>query len=188
VRRVALSLVLLALSFPGVASAQTETPTPDATQQSRPFPDFYALELGLGLVKPQDDDAALGWIARVDLGEVTPNIYFLPGVEYWSNSSTAFGTKVSVHDLTLGGEVRYPFGGTDTRLYVGAGAAVHFLSSKVESGGSETSESRTRLGGDLLAGVQLQASKTVGWFGEAKYRFVSDFGSLRLFGGLRWAP
>lgn len=183
-------LALLALALPVAARAQ-ESPTPATTTpttQAQPFPDFYGLELGLGVVKPQDEDAALGWLARVNMGEVTPNIYLVPGVEYWAKSSSALGTKVSLHDLTVGAEVRYPFGNADLKFYAGAGAAMHFVSSKVESGTTETSDSKSRFGADLLGGVQLQASKTVGWFGEAKYRFVKDFGSLRFFGGLRWSP
>jgi hypothetical protein len=84
VKRVASMLALLLLSLPAAAGAQTESPTPatPAATQSHPFPDFYGLELGLGVVKPQDEDAALGWLARMDLGEVTPNLFLLPGVEY----------------------------------------------------------------------------------------------------------
>ncbi len=136
----------------------------------------------------QSSFSGLGLRFRVQNPKLIDNIEFLPSVEYWRNSTTisTFGLHAVRRDATLAGDARYLFPGEVWRPYVGAGVAVHFLSSEVEFGTNRSHDSLTKGGLALLAGVAFGSKSRLGNFVEVKGHFVPGFRQLKLNMGLSW--
>lgn len=136
----------------------------------------------------QSSFSGLGLRFRVQNPNLIDNIEFLPAVEYWRNSTTlsVFGLHAVRRDATLGGDARYLFPGEAWRPYVGAGVAVHFLSSEVEFGANRSHDSLTKGGLTLLGGVAFGSKSRLGNFVEVKGHFVPGYRQLKLNMGLSW--
>jgi hypothetical protein len=175
-------LVLFALlALPACARAQAEN--------AEPFLGFYGVSAAVGIADPKDLSNTVCFLGRVDLGAPLPGFSVLPTVEYWGKGDQARGTKISAHDLTAGAEARYRFGHRITRPYVGAGLAMHFISTEVKVNDVvESNEQRQRLGAVVLGGIEFERSSSFSFFAEADYHFVKDLGTWKAVGGIAFTP
>lgn len=139
----------------------------------------------------QSSFSGLGIRFRVQDPRLLESIDLLPTVEYWRNSTTidAFNLKAVRRDATLGADLRYSFPGESWRPYLGAGLAVHFLSSEVDAptlGLNEANDSLTKGGLTLLAGAAFATKSKIGNFIELKGHFVGGYRQFKLNMGLSW--
>jgi opacity protein-like surface antigen len=151
---------------------------------------FKRLGATLAYVSPEDLDGTIGFGAFADLGTITPNIGLEARLDYWSQSEEAFGTKASVHDITVGARGKYLFQLKDSsiRPFAGTGVSVHFLNAEVTISqpgfpDMKESDSATKLGLDLGGGMATRLSDQVDFHAEAWY-IVSDIDQLSLRMGL----
>lgn len=122
--------------------------------------------------------STVGFGGLLELGEISPNVCLEANLDYWSKSYDLgwFG-KNSISDFALGGTVKYDLGDEDAtaRWYVGGGLGMHFLSTNIASA--------SRVGLDLLGGARFGQSESMKYFGELRYRVVSDWTQLCLRAG-----
>lgn len=171
----AASLILFLTLAPSPAAA--------AKQGSRSL-GLYGIGLGAGLVNPEQGSSAIGFLGRLDVGDLGNAMSIHPGVEYWRKSNEVLGIQTTRRDLTTGIDLQYPLARGDVRPYIGAGTALHFIRSTVKQGGVTTADTATRIGADVLGGLAFQRSGSTEWFAEAKYRFVKDQNAFKLFAGM----
>ncbi len=139
----------------------------------------------------QSSFSGLGLRFRVQHPRLLDSIDLLPTVEYWRNSSTvdAFNLKAVRRDATLGTDIRWMFPGEVWRPYVGAGVAVHFLSSEVDAptlGIINGNDALTKGGLALLGGVAFGTKSKLGNFIELKGHLVGGYRQFKLNMGLSW--
>jgi len=145
----------------------------------------------LAYVSPDNLDGTIAFGVFADLGRVAPPVGLEPRIEYWSQSQEAFGTKASVHDLTLGMRGKYycPVEKTKVRPFAGAGLGFHFIKAEatVSAPGFPTMSSEasdTKLGLDLGGGIVTGLSPKVDLNAELWYGIVSDINQLALRVGI----
>lgn len=119
------------------------------------------------------------------------NIEIMPTIEYWrnSNSLSAFDIESTRKDATLGVDARYVFYRDGWEPYLGAGYAVHFLSSSVNAptlGLVDATDSFTKGGLAALAGVSVPLTTRVHNFFEVKYHHVTENRQLKLNWGISY--
>jgi opacity protein-like surface antigen len=138
--------------------------------------------------KGQSSFSGLALRFRLHDARLLDNVEFLPTVEYWRNSSSldAFDLHAVRRDATLGADARWMFPGESWRPYLGAGLAVHFLSSEVDFGANHDNDSLTKGGLTLLGGVSFGNKSRIGNFIEVKGHLVGDFRQLKVNMGLSW--
>ena len=115
----------------------------------------------------------------------------LPGIEYWRNGTTLqiYDIRSQRRDATLGADLRYRFPTTGWSPYLGAGFAIHFLSSEVRApllGVPDESHSIMKGGLDVLGGLTFPLAGKFDSFLEGKYHFVSDYEQFKLSWGLAY--
>ncbi len=138
----------------------------------------------------QSSISGLGLRCRLESEDLPEGVIVMPTIEYWRdlNRIEDFGVRSSQSDFTLGADARYDFGGSSALVpYAGAGLGLHLIRQEfqaTELGIPLARHDHTKLGPDLLVGVQLAP---VGWlqsFAEAKYAFVHPFGQFKLNWGM----
>lgn len=147
----------------------------------------------IGYVSPENLDGTVGLGVFADMGTITPEISLEPRLDYWSESQSAFGSKVTIHDVTLGARAKYNFSTSKPNLrpFAGAGLGLHFLHSKSEitvpGFPTLTAEgSDTKLGLDLGGGVATTLSPRADLLGEMWYGIVSDVSQFSLRVGVSY--
>ena len=152
---------------------------------------FRRIGASLAYVSPEDIDATFGFGAFADLGQITPEIQLEPGIEYWSQSEGAYGSEVSIRDISVGARAKYFFEVQNSKIrpFAGGGLGLHFLHAEasVTLPGFPTvtsEDSETRLGLDLGGGMETPLSPKVDFHAEAWYGIVSDASRLALRVGL----
>lgn len=116
-------------------------------------------------------------------------IELMPSFEYWRNSSTLhpYDIKASRKDATLAFDVRYNFAKSSFRPYLGAGWALHFLSSSVEAPalGIERADDSV-IKGNLaaLGGVAFAMNDRIDNLLEIKYHHLADLRQVKINWGL----
>jgi hypothetical protein len=152
---------------------------------------FRAAGFEIGIVGPDNTDAAVGLRLFTDLGTVYPNIALQTHVGFWSSSEDlGFLGKTSVRDIIAGARARYMFEVSNPQFqpFAGAGLGLHFLRAEVtipdqDIGGIivpgfSVSDTSTKLGLDIGGGTMLNLNEKAGLVGELWYTFVSDVGQL----------
>ncbi len=169
-------LVGLVMSLTSVATAQSSI-------------GFQAVGGKLAFVDPQDISSVVGFGGFVQLGTVAPNVALEATVDYWSKSESqsqgGFSAEASISDLTIGALAKYMIGEEDAvlRPFVGGGLGIHFAKASASvTGFGSASDTQTKVGLDLLGGVDYAISEKVSLIGEAMYRVVSDFNQLVIAG------
>jgi opacity protein-like surface antigen len=146
-----------------------------------------AIGVGAGYVDPSDIGGTAWFTANVrfKLGE---SIALEPEAGYWKKSESVPGLlDASVKDLNTGVNVLYLVpAGDKVEVWLGGGVGVHFLSGSVGVLGFEESESETKFGGQLLAGLDLKVTTSVALFAAVRYDLVSDFNQFKAYGGFRF--
>jgi hypothetical protein len=120
---------------------------------------------------------------------LVPGIWFVPGIEYWRNSTrvSAYQINANRRDATIDLGTRYLFHFRNVAPYLGAGYAVHFLSTEVEAPGLGLPRAETALtkGGLAAAGgVMFPLGGRLQNFIELEYHDVTDYRQLKLGFGI----
>jgi hypothetical protein len=115
----------------------------------------------------------------------------MPGLEYWRTTTTVpiYDIRSQRRDATLGADVRYRFPTSGWSPYLGAGFAIHFLSSELRApllGVPGESRSIMKGGLAVLGGLTFPLAGAFDSFLEAKYHAVSDNEQLKLSWGLAY--
>jgi len=142
----------------------------------------------------QSSFSGLGLRVSFQSDELIPGFAFLPGLEYWRNS-----TKVQVQgggviraerrDATLAFDARYSFHYGNFAPYAGAGFGIHFLTTEVSAPAlglphAEDSVIKGGLGAQL--GLLFPVEGKLHNFVELKYHHVTDFRQLKLNMGISY--
>jgi len=137
----------------------------------------------LGFIKPSDIDPALGLGVDLPLGTITKHhVELRTGLEYWKTSNGPLDTK----DFIISGYGIYNFKKLKKAPivpYAGGGLSLHFVSTDGRINNINVDSSDTKMGLDLLAGGRYSYKKNLDFFGETKYRVVSDVGQFSLVAG-----
>ena len=137
----------------------------------------------------QSSFSGLGVRLKLHPQRVVSEIELMPTIEYWRNSNSVqpINIKTMRKDATLGMDVRYRFAARGWNPYVGAGYALHFLSTRVNApslGLDEASNSLVKGGLAALAGVSFGLSGRLDNFFELKYHHVPEYRQIKLNWGL----
>jgi hypothetical protein len=141
------------------------------------------------MAKGQSSFSGIALRARVKSARLIPQIELMPSFEYWRNSSTLhpYDIKASRKDATLAFDARFNFNGSTWRPYVGAGWAVHFLSSEVDApslGIPHADDSLIKGNLAALGGVSYALNDRIDNLLEIKYHHLSDYRQLKINWGL----
>lgn len=144
------------------------------------------LGLGVGYVKPSDVDGTLWLTANVQF-KVAENVVVEPEAGWWKKSASFPGIfDVSIEDFDAGANVLYRSPGEGVRFTVGAGVGAHFLKAKAGILGFSDSDTETKVGAHLLAGVEFGGAASVRFFVNGRYDLVSDLNQFKIYGGVRF--
>ena len=155
----------------------------------------------VGVVSPENTDAALGIGVNADWGTLAPSLRLESHIEYWSKSQSVFGGgKVSLHDIAVGARGKYFFPVTHSSIlpFAGAGLGLHFLHAGVSSpaidlgGGTvipamSVGDNSTKLGLDLGGGIETSLGPRTTLVADCWYGLVSDVNQFTARVGLSWA-
>jgi hypothetical protein len=89
----------------------------------------------------------------------------------WANPKSAREDVDSMRQVRVGADLVHNWEGGSVHPYVGAGLGAYFLQRR--DNGRDLGDSRTRLGGTILGGVELFTSRTFAVKGEGRYHIVS---------------
>lgn len=137
----------------------------------------------------QSSFSGLALRMRITSPRLIEGIELLPTVEYWRNSNNVepFGIHTTRKDATLGADARYLFRSTGMRPYLGAGFALHFLSSAVDApslGLNNESHALVKGGLSVLGGLAFPLAGRLENFVELKYHYLPDYRQIKLNWGL----
>jgi opacity protein-like surface antigen len=140
----------------------------------------------IGYVNPEQTGGTVGFGAVADMGTLTPALGLELEILYWSKSKGPSDREITWRDLVLSAHARYRFllPGSAVKPYMGGGIGPHFV--KHESEQSSQSETDTKFGLHLLAGVEYKISPKVVLFGEWRYAIVSDLNQFAIFAGAKY--
>jgi opacity protein-like surface antigen len=148
---------------------------------------FKGIGARVGFVMPEDPiDNTFGLGLQVKLGTFIPELGFEALVDYWSKSydTGVSNYDASITDIGVGVLVKYYFmaeGGV--KPYAGAGPALQFGRSKVDTPLGEVSDTDTDFALHLLGGVELPLSEQIDGLAEVKY-VASDLNYFGIFAGI----
>jgi len=142
--------------------------------------------------RDQSSFSGLGIRLRIHPPQLADGLTIVPMLEYWRNKSTIkkFGIESTRKDATLGGFLGYDFRREGWHPYVGAGVAMHFLSSEVDAptlGLDNASDSIIKGGLLLVGGVNFGLAGNLGNLLELEYHHLPDQSQLKFNWGLSWA-
>lgn len=143
--------------------------------------------LGAGYVDPSDVGGTF-WLTGNVRFKVAESVAIEPEVGYWKKSESVPGLiDASVKDINVGANVLYLIpSGEKLLISLGGGVGAHFLKGAVGVLGFEESESETKFGGQLLAGLDFEVAANVALFANVRYDLVSDFNQFKAYGGIRF--
>jgi len=141
--------------------------------------------------KGQSSISGLGLRVRIQSPRVIKEIEFMPSIEYWRSYTTAqpYDIRATRKDATLGTDVRYNFQSGAWKPYLGAGMAIHFLSTRVDApsfGVNDDTNSVIKGGLAVLGGVSFGLAGKLDNFLEIKYHHLSDYRQLKFNWGLAY--
>jgi len=155
--------------------------------------------LKVGVVNPEDLDAALGLGLIFDLGTIHPNIAFESYTGFWSQTEEAYGVEFGVRDFSFGAKGKYMFQTSNPTLqpYAGAGLGFHIMNAHADIApvyfgstlvypGSSESDTELKLGMDLGGGLRIDRGSQFSFFGEGWFSIVSDISQFSLMIGAEY--
>ena len=128
-----------------------------------------SLGLGVGVVTPEGLDSSMWYTAnlRLPLGSY---LAIEPEVGYFKLSEEPSDPATTFEDLNYGANLLFVLPGDSLELFAGAGISAHRLKGGLGlagvGGGAE--ESETRIGVQLLAGLELYLGESLGVFGAVR--------------------
>lgn len=154
-----ISVFVVLTLLPALASAQ-----PQGGQ--------FAAGADVGLFFPADDqfDSALFWGGFLE-GYATPRVG-IRGSLFVTSPEYERGTDEHERQIRLGADVIYNWEGGRVHPFVGAGLAAHFL--QFTDNGEDVGDSDSRLGFDVLGGLEYFLNRAWTVKGEGRYQWVDD--------------
>jgi hypothetical protein len=138
----------------------------------------------------QTSFSGTGLRVRVRSDALVPQLVFLPTMEYWRTHMhlDSYDITTTSSDATLGMDVRWEFTAGSTHPYLGAGLALHFLSSQVTSPplGLDESSSSIPGGPALLGGLGFPIAGKLENFIELKWHKLPDADQFKINWGLAY--
>ncbi len=136
--------------------------------------------------------------AHADLGEFAKDFTLVPDVEYVSTSKDVNGGTWKVSDFAINANAHYNIAMEGMlKPYVGAGLGINFFSTTAEAtvnygpfGGTQTfsaTASATRIGINLLAGINYKLSDMLTLVVEPRYVIASDLNNFQIKAGVTYA-
>lgn len=176
-RRLSLAVSLVLVALPLVARAGVLTGVDGMTATV--------------LQEGQSSFSGIALRARFHPDRLIKEVELMPAVEYWRNSSSVspYGIETMRKDATLAFDARYRFNPAGWQPYVGAGYALHFLTTRVNApslGLNNASDSVIKGGLSALAGLSFGLSQRIDNFIEVKYHHVPDYRQLKINWGLTY--
>ena len=142
--------------------------------------------LGVGFVKPSDVDGTI-WFTGNAQFKVAKDIVVEPEIGFWKKTASFPGVvDVSVRDLDIGANALYTTVRKSLNISVGAGLGAHLLKGEVGVLGLTDSDSSTKIGFHILAGLVFGQPKSMHFFANARYDLVSDINQFKVYGGVRF--
>lgn len=131
--------------------------------------------------------------AHADLGEFTKDFSLVPDITYASTSKDIGGGTWKLSDFAINVNAHYNIAVEGAwKPYVGAGLGYNSFSTTTEItlpfyGTYSASASASRIGINLLAGVNYPLSDMLTLVVEPRYSIVSDFGNFQVKVGVTYA-
>jgi opacity protein-like surface antigen len=131
--------------------------------------------------------------AHADLGEFTKDFVFFPDVEYFSASKDINGGTWKVSDFAINANVHYNIAMEGMlKPYVGAGLGYNSLSTTATItdpffGTFSATASDSRIGINLLAGINYKLNDMLTLVVEPRYVLASDFNHFIVKAGITYA-
>ncbi len=132
--------------------------------------------------------------AHADLGEFAKDFSLVPDVTYWSMSKDVSGVSVKFSDFAINANAHYNIAMEGMlKPYVGGGLGINFVSSTVAVpaffgfGGGTATVSDTKIGINLLAGINYKLNDMLTLVVEPRYVISSDFNHLLIKAGVTYA-
>ena len=131
--------------------------------------------------------------AHADLGEFTKDIEFFPDVQYFSTSKDVSGGTEKISDFAINANVHYNIAMEGMlKPYVGAGLGYNSLSFTGTAnlgpfGSYSVTASDSRIGINLLAGVNYRLNDMLTLVVEPRYVLASDFNHFIVKAGITYA-
>ncbi len=148
---------------------------------------LYAIGAGAGYVSVSNDIGS-GFVigAGANLGEIAKNLSLRPEIAFWSVSKSVGGVDLKTTDFIINANVIYGFPSEGSKLlpYIGGGLGFNALSQELTFLGAKISNSFSRIGINLLAGVSYAVSNKVWLHAEPRYVLASDVNHFAIFGGV----
>lgn len=146
-----------------------------------------AVGLGAGYVDPSDIGGTAWFTGNVRF-KVTESVAIEPEFGYWKKSESIPGLiDASVEDINVGANVLYLVpAGEKVLVSLGGGVGAHFLKGAVGVLGFEESDTETKFGGNIQAGLDFKVAENVALFANVRYDLVSDFNQFKVYGGVRF--
>src|SRR5512132_3766750 len=88
----------------------------------------------------------------------------------WANPKVSGNSDASMRQVRIAVDVMHNWEGGSIHPFVGAGLGTYFLQPR--AGGNSVGDSRTKLGGTLMGGLEFFTSNTFSVKGEARYHIV----------------
>lgn len=137
--------------------------------------------------KGQSSFSGVGIRLRIQSPRLLSNVEIRPSIQYWRNAISVDDFQLSAvrRDATLGGDAvwLFPLGSRSFEPYLGAGLAIHFLSSEVSSPQIPNSpaENSVQKGAiSLVAGLRFGKNQRFGNFIETEYHVIPQGQQLKL--------
>ncbi len=132
----------------------------------------------LSYVDAEGVDGTIGFGAHANLGNIIENLTLYPSIEYWTKGEGV----VDFSSFSINGDARY-YIPTSGSVNVFAGGGLALLFNKVSVGTFDDSE--TKLGLDLLGGIDIPVSDNLSATAKIKFVVSSD-NILKITGGLTY--
>ena len=92
---------------------------------------YNGVGVGAGLIFPQDWDTGFDLAGYVNMGELSDNLVFVPGLAYWSAGTEVLGVDVSFSNIAINADVHYFFERKQVGPYAGGGLGFNILTAEV---------------------------------------------------------
>jgi hypothetical protein len=153
--------------------------------------DGASLGIGAGVAKTEQIPDTLFLTANLRIPLVS-YLVLEPEVGYWKKNYSALGLNASAEDLSFGGNALVVIPARPLAIFGGAGVGAHRLKGTLGVPGLlSASQSETKLGIHLLAGLDVSVAPRLSLFGVGRYDIIhEDSGSdhiheTKFYGGLR---
>ena len=157
-----LPIIVVAMALLPVAAEAQRTPRADSA----------AVGAEIGVFRPSDDALEPGpSLDGFYEFYTTPRVSLRLGVG-WTNPGYEGSDDSNLRYVRIGGDLIHNWERGTIHPFVGAGLGVYILEPRED--GESLAESESKLGGVLLAGIEMFTSNTVSIKGEASYHLISN--------------